>query len=260
MKISILTENCAGSHFLAEHGLSYLIEIDGEKILFDTGYSDVFLKNAQKLGINIHREVKKVVLSHGHWDHTYGLKHLKNKTIITHPRSLDRMLATEDFKDVRLNLTPQELEEKFDLQSTRAPQNITENLFFLGEIPRANDFESQSTYFTDERGNEDFIPDDTALVATIDSELIIITGCSHSGICNITEYAKLVTGISDVKAILGGFHLKEKDEQTERTIEYFQKNQVKKMYPSHCTQLPALSAFYEAFNTQQLKTGMVLEF
>jgi len=59
---------------------------------------------------------------------------------------------------------------------------------------------------------------------------------------------------------LGGFHLKEKDEQTERTIEYFQKNQVKKMYPSHCTQLPALSAFYEAFNTQQLKTGMVLEF
>lgn len=260
MKISILTENCAGSHFLAEHGLSYLIEIDNEKILFDTGHSDVFLKNAKKLGINIHRKVEKVVLSHGHWDHTFGLKYLKNKMIITHPRSLDRMLATEEFKDVKLELTPKELQEKFDLQLTVAPRNITENLIFLGEIPRANDFESQTTYFTDKHGKEDFIPDDTALVATIENELVVVTGCSHSGICNITEYAKLVTGISDVKAILGGFHLKEKNEQTEKTVEYFQKNQVKKMYPSHCTQLPALSAFHEAFHTEQLKTGMVLEF
>jgi 7,8-dihydropterin-6-yl-methyl-4-(beta-D-ribofuranosyl)aminobenzene 5'-phosphate synthase len=260
MKISVLTENCAGSHFLAENGLSYLIEIDNEKILFDTGHSDVFLKNARKMDIHIHRDVEKVVLSHGHWDHTFGLKHLINKMVITHPRSLDRMLATEEFNDVRLDLTPQELEEKFNIQPTRAPQNITENLFFLGEIPRANNFESQSTYFTDERGNEDFIPDDTALAAIVGKELVIITGCSHSGICNITEYAKLVTGISDVKAILGGFHLKEKDEQTEKTIEYFKKHQVRKMYPSHCTQLPALAAFYEAFNTQQLKTGMVLEF
>lgn len=260
MKVTILTENCAGGHFLAEHGLSYLVEIDDQKILFDTGHSDVFLKNARQMGIDIENEVKTVVLSHGHWDHTYGLKYLNNKMIITHPHSVDRMLATEDFRNVRLELTLKELEEKFDLQLTQAPQNITENLIFLGEIPRVNDFESQTTWFTDERGKEDFIPDDTALVATIDNELVIVTGCSHSGICNITEYAKLVTGISDVKAILGGFHLKEKDELTEKTIEYFKKNQVAKMYPSHCTQLPALSAFHEAFNTQQLKSGMVLEF
>lgn len=260
MKISILTENCAGSHFLAEHGLSYLIEIDNEKILFDTGHSDVFLKNGQKLEIDIQQEIQKVVLSHGHWDHTYGLKHLRNKKIITHPHSIIRMFATEEFKDVKLELTPKELEEKFELDLTQMPQNITENLIFLGEIPRTNDFESQSTYFTDENGNEDFITDDSALVATVKDELVIVTGCSHSGICNITEYAKKITGISDIKAILGGFHLKEKDEQTEKTVEYFQKNQVKKMYPSHCTQLPALSAFHDAFNTQQLKTGMTLEF
>ena len=177
MKISVLTENCAGSHFQAEHGLSYLIEIDGEKILFDTGHSEVFLKNAQKLDIDIHKEVEKIVLSHGHWDHAYGLKYLKNKTVITHPRSLDRMLATEEFKDVRLELTPRELEEKFNIQPTSAPQNITENLFFLGEIPRANDFESQSTYFADERGKDDFIPDDTALAVKIGNELVIINGC-----------------------------------------------------------------------------------
>ncbi|HKJ80028.1 MAG TPA: MBL fold metallo-hydrolase, partial [Prolixibacteraceae bacterium] len=73
MKISILTDNNAGRNFQAEHGLSYLIEIDGEKILFDTGHSDVYLNNAKKLRINIQKSVEKIVLSHGHWDHTFGL-------------------------------------------------------------------------------------------------------------------------------------------------------------------------------------------
>ena len=66
MKITVLTENTAGGKFLAEHGLSYLIEIDDQKILFDTGHSDVFLKNASQLGIDIQTEVETVVLSHGH--------------------------------------------------------------------------------------------------------------------------------------------------------------------------------------------------
>ncbi|MDD2381013.1 MAG: hypothetical protein PHV35_04875, partial [Mariniphaga sp.] len=62
MKIYILTENCAGGHFLAEHGLSYLIQIDEQMILFDTGSSVVFLKNAAQMGINLEKEVKSVIL------------------------------------------------------------------------------------------------------------------------------------------------------------------------------------------------------
>ena len=85
MKLSILTENSAGSTFCAEHGLSYLIDIDGESILFDTGHSDCFLKNADKLGRDIDTEVKTLVLSHGHWDHGNGLTHLRGQTLITHP-------------------------------------------------------------------------------------------------------------------------------------------------------------------------------
>jgi len=82
LKINILTENVAGGKFLAEHGLSYLIEIDNEQILFDTGHSDVFLKNANKLGINIQENVQTVVLSHGHWDHGDGLQFIENKKLI----------------------------------------------------------------------------------------------------------------------------------------------------------------------------------
>jgi 7,8-dihydropterin-6-yl-methyl-4-(beta-D-ribofuranosyl)aminobenzene 5'-phosphate synthase len=74
------------------------------------------------------------------------------------------------------------------------------------------------------------------------------------------EQAKKVTGISDVKAVLGGFHLKEQNEQTRQTIAYFKTNQIEQIYPTHCTELPALAAFYDAFQNHQIKTGMVLEF
>jgi 7,8-dihydropterin-6-yl-methyl-4-(beta-D-ribofuranosyl)aminobenzene 5'-phosphate synthase len=260
MKLTVLTENVAGGEFLAEHGISYLIEIDGEKILWDTGHSDVFLKNAAKLGIDIHPEVKKVVLSHGHRDHGDGLQFLKGKILITHPTSFIKRFRKNDRSPVGLKLNKKEIQEKFDVIETTTPYKITENLYFLGEIPRENDFESQETSFVDESGNDDFIPDDSALVATLNNELTVITGCSHSGICNIVEHAKKVTGISETASVLGGFHLKHNNHQTRKTIEYFRKNAAKNIYPSHCTALPALAAFYQIFKFQQVKTGMIFNF
>lgn len=260
MKISVLTENTAGGQFLAEHGLSYHIEIDNEQILFDTGHTNVFLKNAEKFGIDILNDVEKIVLSHGHWDHGDGLRFLENKTLITHPNSFIKHFRKVDHSPVGLSLTRKELAKKFKLIETKEPYKITDNLFFLGEIPRIKDFESQTTPFELENGEDDFVTDDSALAAILNNELIIITGCSHSGICNICEYAKLVTGISKIKAVIGGFHLKFQNKQTKQTIEYFKNNAVEKVLPSHCTDLPALTLFYNEFSIQQLKTGMKLEF
>lgn len=260
MKITILTENTASGKFLAEHGLSYLIEIDDQKILFDTGHSDVFLKNARKLGIEIEKEVETVVLSHGHWDHGDGLQFLQNKRLVTHPGAFIRRFRKKEFSPVGLSLTKKEVENRFSLTETKVPLQISENLWFLGEIPRKNNFEALSTSFVDDFRNDDFIPDDSALAAIVKKKLVIITGCSHSGICNIVEHAKKVTGISDAQAVLGGFHLKKQNEQTRKTIEYFKTNKIEQVLPSHCTELPALAAFYEVFQNRQLKTGMVLEF
>jgi 7,8-dihydropterin-6-yl-methyl-4-(beta-D-ribofuranosyl)aminobenzene 5'-phosphate synthase len=260
MKINILTENCAGGHFLAEHGLSNLIEIDDQKILFDTGHSDVFLKNARQLGFDIENEVKTIVLSHGHWDHGDGLKYLQNKKLIAHPGAFIRRFRKKDFSPVGLSLTKKEMEDRFNLTETKTPVQISENLWFLGEIPRNNNFEAKSTSFVDDLGNNDFVQDDSALAAVVNQRLVVITGCSHSGICNIVEQAKKVTGVSDVMAVLGGFHLQEQNEQTRKTIEYFKTNQIEQVFPSHCTELPALAAFYDAFQSRQIKTGMVLEF
>jgi 7,8-dihydropterin-6-yl-methyl-4-(beta-D-ribofuranosyl)aminobenzene 5'-phosphate synthase len=260
MKISILTENCAGGHFLAEHGLSYLIEIDEQKILFDTGHSDVFLKNARKMGINITDDVKTVVLSHGHWDHGDGLQYLQNKNLVVHPTAFIRRFRKSDFSPVGLSLTKKEIESRFDLTETTAPLQLTNHLFFLGEIPRKTIFEAQTTPFADDFRNDDFVPDDSALAAIVDGSLVVISGCSHSGICNIVEHAKKVTGISKVTAVMGGFHLKIQNEQTLETIKYLKKNRIEQVYPSHCTELPALAAFFDAFQNRQLKTGMMMEF
>lgn len=260
MKITVLTENVAGGRFLAEHGLSYLIETDGEKILFDTGHSKVFLKNAALLGIDICNDVENVVLSHGHWDHGDGLKYLKNKILITHPGSFDKRFRKTGKIPVGLDFTKAQINKRFNIKETEKPYQLTENLYYLGQIPRKNDFESKTTSFIFENGEDDFVKDDSALAAIVKNELIVITGCSHSGICNICEHAKIVTGVKGIKAVIGGFHLKDQNRQTTETIEYFRKNDVKTIYPSHCTGLPALALFYNQFGIEQLKTGMILEF
>ena len=260
MKITVLTENRAGGRFLAEHGLSYLAEIDGQKILFDTGHSDVFLKNAQKLGIDVHRQVKKVVLSHGHWDHGDGLQFIEHKMLIVHPASFLKRFRKSDRSPVGLSMTKEMIQKKFDMVEIARPFKISENLFFLGQVPRLNDFESQTTPFELEDGADDFVTDDSALAAVVNNELVVITGCSHSGVCNICEYAKTVTGISKIKAVIGGFHLKLQNRQTLETIQYFKKNAVEHLFPSHCTELPALALFYNEFEIQEVKTGMILTF
>lgn len=260
MKLTVLTENVAGGKFLAEHGLSYLIEIDTEKFLFDTGHSNIFLQNAAILGIDICNDVENVVLSHGHWDHGDGLQFLKNKMLLTHPDSFVRRFHKTDHSPVGLSFTKKELLETFRLTETKEPFQLTEHLFYLGEIPRKNNFESQTTSFMLENGEDDFILDDSALAAIVENKLVVVSGCSHSGICNICEHAKNVTGISGIRTVIGGFHLKQNDHQTIETIKYFKTNNIEKLYPSHCTEFPALAEFYKEFFTKQVKTGMIFNF
>ena len=258
MKISILTENSASNHFQAEHGLSYFIEND-KTVLFDTGWSDLFLKNAAKLSIDVNL-AKTIVLSHGHWDHGNGLSFISGKKLICHPYALIKRYRKSDNSYIGLDLSLHELQKRFTLVQTKLPLQISQNILYLGEIPRANNFESQLTPFIDEHGNDDFVPDDSGLAITTNNELIIISGCAHSGICNMIDYARRLTKIDKIKAIIGGFHLKNNELQISKTIDYLKKLDIGEMYPSHCTELPALSAFYAEFKSKQLKAGMVLEF
>jgi len=258
MKLTVLTENTAGTRFGAEHGISYLIEAEGKKLLFDTGHSDLYLRNAKLLNHDLKTEVDTIVLSHGHWDHGDGLQYLEKKTLITHPASFMKRYRKNDHSYVGLKSSQEEITANFNLITSEGPYFITPQIVFLGAVPRLNDFESGSTSFIDDQGQEDYVPDDSGLAIIQDHQLILISGCAHSGICNMIEYARTITGIPDIKVVLGGFHLKHQSTQTRKTIDYLKDNSVSAIFPSHCTELPALSAFYAAFKINQLKSGMVL--
>ena len=259
MKLSVLTENVASGFFLAEFGLSYFIEHENKSILFDTGNTDVFIQNAKKLSIDLDT-ADAIVLSHGHWDHGNGLKYLRDKKLICHPDVFLKRFRKNSRINIGLNSSYEEMDKRFELVLSRGPFHLSNNMIYLGEIPRIYPFESQTTTFITQDGKEDFVPDDSALAIMLDDELIVVSGCAHSGICNIVEYAKRVTGLHKINSVIGGFHLKENNKQTQETIQYFKDQQIRNVLPSHCTQLPALAAFYDAFKMEQVKTGQVFNF
>ena len=107
-------------------------------------------------------------------------------------------------------------------QPSRTPCYISENCCFLGEIPSSNPFEERpgtGTVLLDGKEVPDRVLDDSAVVCRTGKGLFIITGCSHSGICNIVEYARQVFGCSRIAGIIGGFHLFDADARLYKTIE-----------------------------------------
>lgn len=258
MKLTVLNDNAPGDVCASEHGLSYIVEAD-KKILFDTGASDLFLKNAALLDIDLN-ELDTVVLSHGHWDHGNGLQHLKNKTLITHPDSFQKKYRNKDRSYIGLPISLAEAKNRFELILSKKPYRISEQIFFLGEIPRLNDFEAKTSSFVLDDGTEDFVLDDSAIAVKTQKGLVVVSGCAHSGICNIIDYAIKQTGEKTIYGVIGGFHLKKNDAQTQKTIEYLKRLNIKAIYPSHCTALPALAAFHQTFGTKQVLSGNIIYF
>ena len=248
--------------FSGQHGLAVFIEAE-TTILLDAGPSAVVLENARLAGIDLMR-TEWIVLSHGHWDHADGLLALAESGIrpklICHPGVfVDRRKPTGDFNGVAFDRGW--AADMFSLTEHTTPHQIADNIWFLGEIPRQNDFEAQQTAFSfmqDEKLQPDFLPDDTALAIGTDRGLVVVSGCSHAGICNICEYAKQVTGEHRLHTVLGGFHLLDDSVVLDKTIAYFKDQQQVRLYPMHCTALPALARFYQAFKIEKLCTGDTL--
>jgi 7,8-dihydropterin-6-yl-methyl-4-(beta-D-ribofuranosyl)aminobenzene 5'-phosphate synthase len=278
MKLTVLVDNntLIDRCFLGEPALSYLIEADGQKILFDVGYSDAFIVNARKLSIDL-LEVDFVVLSHCHMDHTWGLEPLvrlhteamveklpaRKPALVTHPQTfLPRRLG--ELPEIGSLLAGAALSRFFPLQLTREPVWLTERLVFLGEIERSNDFEAQKPIGRVlENGVEkdDFLLDDSALAYVSSGGLVIVTGCSHSGICNIVEQARKVCGRERVIDIIGGFHLLEPSpEQLQGTLEYMTSLSPGSVHACHCTDLSSKIALSQVVDLREVGVGLSLEY
>lgn len=244
MKVTVLAENSAGrSHArdcLAEWGLSLYLEIGDVRVLFDSGHKGTFAQNAEALGADLGK-VDCVVLSHHHWDHTGGLRFYDFKArpkLVTHPR-VPGVVQDEQAVD---------LAAKFELMTSAAPVEFLPDMVYLGEIPRHTDFE-QGKY------QDDAMPDDSAIAIKTAKGTIIVTGCSHAGVVNIAEYAKKITG-QDIYGVMGGFHLFEDDPAaTQGAIDYFKSEKPEFLYPMHCVDHAAMSAFYDNFRVRKYGAG-----
>jgi len=224
-----------------DSGFSILIESNNTKILLDASHSNDFSINAKKAGINL-KDLDYLVLSHGHWDHTGGIKFLYKipLTVIAHPQCFQKRHRENRY--VGSLLTKEEIENKFKTKFSKKPFWISKDILFLIGIPRTNDFECLKPIGVDAENKDDFVLDDSALVIKSERGLIIITGCGHSGICNTIEYSKKITKQDKILAVVGGFHLFDKN-QTKKTVEYFKNNKIKKIYPMHCLDKYAFSEF-----------------
>ena len=277
MKLTVLVDNnvLQSKNFLGEHGLSLYIEENNKKILFDTGYSDAFLKNAAKMGINL-LDLDYIVLSHGHYDHTWGLNYylafyssalkqninVKKPVILTHPYTFFEKFK-QGYGEIGCLMSKEKLSKNFEIKLSKEPFRITENLVFLGEIPRKNDFEGNETIGSVCINNEfedDYIKEDSALVyKTGKNENVIITGCSHSGICNIADYAKEVCGQSAIIDIIGGFHLiNSSKERLSKTADYLSKIGLNEIHPCHCTDFYAKIFLAKYLNLKETGVGLKL--
>lgn len=264
MKITVLSDNNTfiDHYYMGEPALSFYIEDEGLHMLFDTGYSDIFIRNANSLGINL-SEISTIAFSHGHNDHTRGMIFLKDQffsskiQIIAHPDIFRQRF--ENNESIGTPFSFNQLKTKYNVTLTKEPVSINNKLTFLGEIPCYFEFEKREpigVVRNDSMETPDFVMDDTALAYNTGQGLFIITGCSHSGICNIIEYAKYICNEKKIIGVIGGFHLLSTSERLNQTISYFKENSIKEIYPCHCVSFTAKAEIHKHIPIYEVGVGL----
>lgn len=271
-RIRILCDNTAGplSGTLGEHGFSALIERDGESILFDTGAGQTLLHNAQRMNVDL-REVRRVVLSHGHHDHAGGLWPLLQscgpKEILAHPGVFAPRYVVEEggHRSIGIPYSEQFLAGQgasFSYSDTF--REVGPGMFLTGEVPRQTEFEKgDAGLFCDSTGcRSDKMLDDQSLVLVTRKGLLLLLGCCHAGVVNTVELARKKTGISEVYGLIGGCHLSFCSEaQLEGTIRALKGFRMKKICAGHCTGFAAAARLArEVPGFRLLQVGYTLEY
>ncbi len=277
-RITIICENSVSrpKGGLGEHGFSAYLETERGNYLFDTGRGDALIPNLLKFGKDP-LSIQKIILSHGHHDHTGGLASILEMVgkidVLAHPDifSTRYNVVQKEGKEVRryagLKFTRPYLESlgaNFILEKDFRP--VTRELFLTGEIPRTNSFETGDPRLFAEIGGQlipDPFRDDQSLILESPKGLILVLGCAHSGLINILDHVIAQTSRDRIYAVIGGTHLDfSSPRQVDETIASLKKYRVERIGVSHCTGLKAASRLFFEFGEKFFfgQVGEVLEF
>ncbi len=274
LRITTLSENTAGRDgFLGEWGLSFLVESDEARILFDTGQSTSTLHNAKLMGVDL-SQVDKIVLSHGHFDHTGGLKDVlsemgKKIEVIAHPDIWQAKYAVRQGEEPRyigIPFSRSELEglgAKFHL--TPEPVAISESIMTSGEVPMVTDYEDIEAYLAVKEGGDfrpDVFRDDQALFIKTPKGLVVVLGCAHRGIINTLYHAQKISGVKKIDTVIGGCHLMNaSEERIWRTLADLKELGVGRLGVCHCTGMAASVVMAQEYGERFLvnNAGTVLD-
>ncbi len=239
MRIVCLAENTASDErFGAEHGLSLYIETAHRHILFDMGQSSLFAKNASQLGVDL-RNVDTAIVSHGHYDHGGGLSCFLS--LNAHAPVYISQHAFEphfnaDNRYIGLDTT---LASNERLRFTDGVLALGDGLTLYATALDIGSLAHGSAGLTTEhdgqRTADDFRHEQYLLIEE-DGNRVLISGCSHRGILEITEHFK-----PDV--LIGGFHISKlpADYVTEHYGAVLNKYDTA-FYTCHCTGVPQFEA------------------
>ncbi len=255
LKITILSTNVAGApnHTIAEWGFSALVEEDGHRFLVDTGsHPDTVLKNAEAMHIDL-SNVQEVILTHHHWDHVSGLLTLRRELMKQNPKALSIVHVSQGIFYSRP--TPKgennpmiAIRKEYEATGGRFIVHATDaelfpGVWYTGPVPRIypeHNWSGSGKVLTPHGLVEDNIPEDSSIVFDTPKGLVILTGCGHAGIVNITTFTEKHFSNQPVYGIVGGLHLFAQTDQTvDWTASKLKGFHVENLLGAHCTGMEA---------------------
>ena len=271
LRIEVLSTMLTSDQGIGEWGFSAVVDVDGHRILFDTGdRPETVLNNAKELHVDL-SNITDVVLSHNHHDHTGGLMTLRRTMMKSNPSALSHAYVGKGIFDPRRTDKGQALD--FMLTTRREyeasggkfveldhPTEILPGVWLTGPVPRKYPERNWSGHIeiqTKDGWTEDTIPEDMSLVMSTSQGLVVLSGCGHSGIINTLEYTRGSIRNAPIHAALGGFHLYQlDDEKLLWTATKLREFGLQTFLGAHCTGIEAVYRIREIAGLTR-RTGSV---